>query len=89
MKLSRRHLAALLPALAAAQSKKETKEKGVLPSKSCIYEDLAVKKSANGNEQREGNHRGHRSHEQPLEWRQYTLGTVPDGSEVRRVRPEK
>ena len=53
MKLSRRHLAALLPALAAAQSKKETKEKGVLPSKSCIYEDLAVKKSANGNEQRD------------------------------------
>ena len=52
MKLSRRHLAALLPALAAAQSKKETKEKEVLPSKSYIYENLAVKKSANGNEQR-------------------------------------
>jgi quercetin dioxygenase-like cupin family protein len=52
MKVSRRQLAALVPALAAAQSKKEVKEKAVLPTKCFVYEDLTVRKSANGNEQR-------------------------------------
>jgi quercetin dioxygenase-like cupin family protein len=51
MKISRRELAALVPALAAAQTK-NSKENSVLPSKCYVYEDLTVKKSANGNEQR-------------------------------------
>jgi quercetin dioxygenase-like cupin family protein len=42
MNLSRRQLAGLLPALAAAQSK-EKKEKPTLTSKAYKYEDLAVK----------------------------------------------
>ena len=51
MKISRRQLAGLMPALAAAQTK-DAKEKPVLPSKCFVYEDLTVKKNANGNEQR-------------------------------------
>ena len=52
MKISRRQLAAVVPALAAAQTK-DAKEKHVLPSKCYVYEDLTVKKNAaNGNEQR-------------------------------------
>jgi quercetin dioxygenase-like cupin family protein len=51
MAISRRQLAALMPALAAAQTT-GSKEKSVLPSKCYIYEDLTVKKNANGNEQR-------------------------------------
>jgi mannose-6-phosphate isomerase-like protein (cupin superfamily) len=47
MKLSRRELSLVLPALAAAQ----TKEKTVLPSKCYKYEDMAVKKNG-PNEQR-------------------------------------
>jgi quercetin dioxygenase-like cupin family protein len=52
MKVSRRQLAALVPAIAAAQSKKESKPKEVLPSKCFVYEDLTARKSDNGNEQR-------------------------------------
>ena len=55
MKISRRQLAALAPALAAAQSKeaKEAKAKPVLPSNCYVYEDLTVKKNeATGNDQR-------------------------------------
>ena len=48
MKLSRREMAGLLPALAAAQSK-EKKEKPTLTSKAYKFEDLAVK--ANGENQ--------------------------------------
>src|SRR5437763_15734717 len=52
MKISRRQLAAVVPALAAAQIK-DSKEKPVMPTKCYLYEDLAVKKNAaNGNEQR-------------------------------------
>src|SRR5260370_26804447 len=50
-KISRRELAALAPALAVAQTKPAA-EKPVLPSKCFVYEDLTVKKNANGNEQR-------------------------------------
>src|SRR5258708_3321913 len=53
MKLSRRQVAALLPAIAAAQTKKEAAPKPVLASKCYRYEELTVKKNAtNGNEQR-------------------------------------
>jgi mannose-6-phosphate isomerase-like protein (cupin superfamily) len=51
MKITRRELAALAPALAAAQAQ-PPKAKAVLPSKCYLYEDLAVKKNANGNEGR-------------------------------------
>lgn len=49
MKATRRELAALLPALAAAQTVPAAKSK--LPSKAYLYEDLAVKES-NGNKSR-------------------------------------
>src|SRR5215831_12293157 len=51
MGISRRQLAALMPALAAAQTS-QTKDKTVLPSNCYVYEGLTAKKSANGNEQR-------------------------------------
>jgi len=50
-KISRRELAALVPAVAIAQTAPAA-EKPVLASKCYIYEDLAVKRNANGNEQR-------------------------------------
>src|SRR5947209_17472535 len=51
MKLTRRQLAALARPLAAAQSK-DAKEKPVLDSKCYVYEQMAVKKNVNGNDQR-------------------------------------
>lgn len=52
MKISRRQLAAIVPALAAAQTK-DAKEKPVLASKCYVYEDLTARKTAaTGNEQR-------------------------------------
>jgi quercetin dioxygenase-like cupin family protein len=51
MKTSRRELALLLPALAAATSADAQAE--LLPSKCYPFESLAVKKSANGNETRQ------------------------------------
>jgi quercetin dioxygenase-like cupin family protein len=44
MKISRRHLAAMVPMLAAAQSK-QAKQRSVLPSRCYKYEDLVVKKN--------------------------------------------
>jgi quercetin dioxygenase-like cupin family protein len=44
MKITRRHLAAMVPALAAAQSK-EAKKRSVLPSRCYKYEDMVVKKN--------------------------------------------
>jgi len=44
MKVTRRQLAALVPAIAAAQSK-EAKKRPVLPSQCWKYEDLAVRKN--------------------------------------------
>jgi mannose-6-phosphate isomerase-like protein (cupin superfamily) len=44
MKITRRHLAALVPAMAAAQSK-EAKKRSQLASRCYKYEDLAVKKN--------------------------------------------
>ena len=44
MRITRRHLAALVPALAAAQTK-EAKKRSQLPSQCYKYEDLAVKKN--------------------------------------------
>ena len=44
MKITRRHLAAMVPVLAAAQSK-EAKKRSVLPSRCYKYEDLVVKKN--------------------------------------------
>ena len=51
MAITRRQLAAFAPALAAAQTSQKN-DKTALPSKCYIYQDLAVKKNANGNEQR-------------------------------------
>lgn len=50
MKLSRRDLAVLVPALAAAQQTKPPKTK--IASKAYVYESLPVKESANGNRSR-------------------------------------
>jgi mannose-6-phosphate isomerase-like protein (cupin superfamily) len=44
MRITRRHLAALVPVLAAAQTK-EAKKRSQLPSQCYKYEDLAVKKN--------------------------------------------
>ena len=56
MKLTRRQLAALAPALAAAQTKDADapaqKEKPVIESKCYVYEEMTVKKNAGGNDQR-------------------------------------
>lgn len=51
MKVTRRHLAALVPALAAAQTK-EAKKRSQLPSQCYKYEDLVVKKNG-ANESRD------------------------------------
>jgi quercetin dioxygenase-like cupin family protein len=44
MKVTRRHLAALLPAMAAAQEQ-QAKKRSVLPSQCFKYEDMVVKKN--------------------------------------------
>ena len=51
MKLTRRHLAALVPALTAAQTK-EAKKRSQLSSQCYKYEDLVVKKNG-ANESRD------------------------------------